>query len=108
MRHWHLLALTSMLSMDQKAFFESLEQTTPPMGLHEVASALWYDRKGDWHKAHSLVDGLEGSDAAWVHAYLHRKEGDLWSADYWYRRAGKKRPDLTLEKEWTELVNALL
>jgi hypothetical protein len=66
--------------------------------------ALWYDGKGDWKSAHDLVDHLSGKNAARVHAYLHRKEGDLWNADYWYGKAGEKRPLLSLDKEWRELV----
>jgi hypothetical protein len=66
--------------------------------------ALWYDGKGEWKKAHDQVDHLSGKTAARVHAYLHRKEGDLWNADYWYSKAGEKRPNQTLEEEWQDLV----
>ncbi|MFM6937266.1 MAG: hypothetical protein ACKOXH_06220 [Aquirufa sp.] len=69
-----------------------------------VLASLWYDAQGDWDQAHAQVDHLSGRDAAWVHAYLHRKEGDLWNADYWYARAQKKRPSCTLEAEWESLV----
>lgn len=70
--------------------------------------ALWYDGKGDWKKAHDQVDHLSGKSAARVHAYLHRKEGDLWNADYWYSKAGEKRPIISLEEEWGELVERFL
>ena len=66
--------------------------------------ALWYDGKGDWKSAHNQVDHLWGKNSARVHAYLHRKEGDLWNADYWYSKAGEKRPSVNLEEEWRELV----
>jgi hypothetical protein len=66
--------------------------------------ALWYDGKGDWKSAHDQVDHLSGKNTTRVHAYLHRKEGDLWNADYWYAKAGEKRPSLSLEEEWRELV----
>jgi hypothetical protein len=66
--------------------------------------ALWYDGKGDWNKAHDQVDQLPGKSAARIHAYLHRKEGDLWNADYWYKRAGEIRPSVNLEEEWLELL----
>jgi hypothetical protein len=66
--------------------------------------SLWYDGKGNWEKSHDQVDQLSGKNAARIHAYLHRKEGDQWNADYWYRRAGEKRPDITLEEEWIFLV----
>ncbi len=66
--------------------------------------ALWWDGHEEWHRAHDLVDGPPSQSAAWVHAYLHRKEGDIWNADYWYRRAGKKRPNCSLYSEWLDLV----
>ena len=66
--------------------------------------ALWYDGQGNWNSAHELVDQLGGEKAAWIHAYLHRKEGDMWNADYWYRRAHKSRPNISLEEEWEQLV----
>ncbi len=66
--------------------------------------ALWYDGNGDWERAHEQVDSLGGKSAARIHAYLHRKEGDLWNADYWYGRAGVKRPDMTLDEEWKMLL----
>ena len=75
-------------------------QTHWPIELH----ALWLDGKGFWEKAHDLIDQLPGKSAARVHAYLHRKEGDQWNADYWYRKAGETRPSLTLDQEWEELV----
>lgn len=67
--------------------------------------ALWYDGKGDWKLAHDQVDHLSGKNPARIHAYLHRKEGDLWNADYWYSKAGEKRPNQTLEAEWEDLVD---
>ena len=70
--------------------------------------SLWYDGKGDWKAAHDQVDQLPGKPAARVHAYLHRKEGDQWNADYWYRRAGENRPNLSLDEEWEELVRRYL
>lgn len=65
---------------------ESLSADNPPAHFSAILKSLWYDAKGDWEKAHDQVDQLGGLDAAWVHAYLHRKEGDLWNADYWYAR----------------------
>ena len=80
----------------------------PPSGISVYAEALWYDAKGAWEKAHTLIQDLPDRNAAWIHAYLHRKEGDIWNADYWYNRAGKKRPDLTLNEEWEQIANAFL
>ena len=82
------------------SFTESLSLATPPEHFSVHLKSLWHDKKGDWQKAHDLVDSLPGVEAAWIHAYLHRKEGDSWNADYWYARAKKVRPLLTLEKEW--------
>ena len=65
--------------------------------------ALYYDKEGDWQKAHNLVDGRSGNSAAHIHAYLHRKEGDQWNAEYWYRRAGKTVFIGSLESEWEAL-----
>jgi hypothetical protein len=87
-----------------ESFKESLTLSSPPSPFTAVLKSLWFDAKGDWKKAHDLVDGLPGSHAAWVHAYLHRKEGDVWNADYWYARAKKTRPSYSLEEEWANLV----
>jgi hypothetical protein len=85
----------------------SLASEFPPEGLPTPLRALWWDGKGDWALAHSLVDELETPDGMAVHAYLHRKEGAASNADYWYERAGRgfKRP--TLEAEWEALVEGL-
>jgi len=94
--------------MDLKNFKSSLSSSQPPQDVSVLLQALWHDAKEDWHKAHHLVDELEESKAYWVHAYLHRKEGDASNANYWYRRAGKKMPDYSLQKEWEEIVSELL
>lgn len=79
-----------------------------PAGLPLHLQALWYDGKGDWKKAHDLIDQLNDKASAHVHAYLHRKEGDIWNADYWYSRAGQKRPAVSLDEEWEQLVTLYL
>jgi hypothetical protein len=89
-------------------FKQSLSQDIPPASLSIYLKALWYDAKGDWQTAHAQVDHMNDETASWVHAYLHRKEGDQWNADYWYRRAGKKRPAFNLEEEWLLIVTAIL
>lgn len=94
--------------MDYQLFSESIAEAVLPAGLSVYLQSLWYDAKGDWHKAHALVDSLNDSTACWVHAYLHRKEGDLGNADYWYRRAAKTRPSVSLQQEWETIVKALL
>jgi hypothetical protein len=95
--------------MNALELIESLEAgNEPPEDLPAPVAALWHDRKGNWERAHEIVQDLHDSDAAWVHAYLHRREGDLGNARYWYRRAG--RPEFTgeLDAEWHQIVSALL
>ena len=70
--------------------------------------ALEIERNGDWDEAHRIVQEIDTPEAAWVHAYLHREEGVLWNADYWYRRAGRSRPEISLEAEWEALVREML
>jgi len=93
--------------MEFATFQQSIKDEMPPVGVSVYLEAMWYDAHGNWNKAHSLVDHLEDATASWVHAYLHRKEGDTWNADYWYRKAGKKRPDISLQQEWELIVKAL-
>lgn len=73
-----------------------------------VLLALWFDARGDWAQAHRIAQDVEGVDGAWVHAYLHRKEGDTWNAGYWYRRAGRPEAQGGLRAEWEQIVEALL
>ena len=89
--------------------FKSSLSAEQPRGEFAVQlKSLWYDAKGNWHQAHTQVDQLNDQASAWVHAYLHRKEGDIWNADYWYSKAGKKRPELSLDEEWEQLVHQFL
>ncbi|MCL6258179.1 hypothetical protein M3O96_03720 [Aquiflexum sp. TKW24L] len=89
-------------------FKSSFSNEKPPGGIGTQLEALWYDGKGDWKSAHDRADGPSDKLSARVHAYLHRKEGDIWNADYWYRRAGEVRPDISLEKEWEQLTKRIL
>ena len=70
--------------------------------------ALWHDYQDNWHQSHSLIDSARDKDSAWVHAYLHRKEGDLGNARYWYRRSGKPESKLSLSQERQQLTQTLL
>jgi len=79
----------------------------PPAELTAPLAALWWDAKGDWAKAHGLVDELETPEGMAVHAYLHRKEGEAWNADYWYERAGRRFHRAALDEEWEALVEGL-
>jgi hypothetical protein len=94
--------------MKPEEFRASLSQEEPPGGLPVTLAALWWDAKGDWARAHALVDELETPDGMAVHAYLHRKEGEAWNADYWYKRAGRRFYREKLEDEWEALVEGLL
>ena len=89
-------------------FKASLNQGQPDSSLSVQLKSLWYDVIGDWQKAHAQVDHLDDKESAWVHAYLQRKEGDMGNADYWYCRAGKVRPAISLEQEWETLVEYFL
>ena len=93
--------------MDANAFRATLSAGAPPAEAPPTVAALWWDAKGDWARAHALVDELETRDGMAVHAYLHRKEGAASNADYWYARAGRQFQRPTLEAEWEALVDAL-
>lgn len=93
--------------MNTAEFRESLRSAEPPAGLPPTLAALWWDAKGDWARAHGLVDDLETTDAMAVHAYLHRKEGADGNAEYWYDRAGKDFYRPSLQAEWEALVAGL-
>jgi hypothetical protein len=89
-------------------FEASLTANAPPAGASDVLAALWHEGRGDWTRAHEIAQDLETADAAWVHAYLHRREGDQSNAAYWYRRAGKPVARGDLVDEWRAIVEALL
>jgi len=89
-------------------FTASLRNDRPDDDLSVHLKALWYDKKGDWQQAHHQVDHLNDLASAHIHAYLHRKEGDIWNADYWYKRAQQKRPEISLDEEWAQLLRLFL
>ena len=89
-------------------FRASLSGTAPASTLAPPLAGLWWAAKGDWDKAHKIVQDEDSREAAWVHAYLHRVEGDLGNAGYWYRRAGKPAATDSLEAEWERIVSALI
>lgn len=84
------------------------DSEVPERAWADALQALFWDRKGDWEKAHVQVLGKKIPEAAWVHGYLHRKEGDLGNAEFWYTRAGKRAPNGDLAEEWEEISKALL
>jgi hypothetical protein len=93
--------------MTAAAFKASLAQPKPPAGLSPALTALWWAGKNDWDKAHALVMSEHGADCAWVHAYLHRVEGDLDNARYWYRQARRVPATGELALEWAAIAAAL-
>lgn len=94
--------------MTLDVFKQSLAEPAPPPGLTPALEALWFDAKGDWETAHARAQEDEGRAGAWVHAYLHRKEGDASNAAYWYRRANQPVAAGPLETEWADVARALL
>jgi hypothetical protein len=95
--------------MNYEEFIDSLQQDRCPDQLEPCLQALWYEATDDWHMAHEIVQQMDDSMAARIHAYLHRKEGDDWNAKYWHRQAGTTYPEhLTLEQEWQSLVRMLI
>jgi hypothetical protein len=89
-------------------FRSSLKETAPPAGLAPALQALWHDGHGDWNAAHEVAQDVPDPDGAWVHAYLHRKEGDASNAAYWYRRAAQPICRESLDAEWATIVSAFL
>src|SRR5882724_845303 len=89
-------------------FRESISSLASPVDAPPPLAALWWAAKGEWEKAHTIVMNDESAEAAWVHAYLHRVEGDLPNAGYWYRAAGRSVEKGPLETEWSTIVAALL
>ena len=94
--------------MTRAEFEASLSEAQPPDGISLQLQSLWWIGKNKWDHAHGLVDAAPGSDNAWVHAHLHRIEGDEWNANYWYRRAGRTKPDYGLSKERDVLLTHFL
>ena len=90
--------------MDLAEFKQSVIENNQPADLGHFLLALWFDGVGDWESAHNIVQDIPGAEASWVHAYLHRKEGDNWNAGYWYRRANKKPSAKIVSDEWEDLV----
>lgn len=96
------------MPMDLDAFKASTEAAEPPAGLSSALLALWWDRKGDWEKAHATAQSDHSRDGSWVHGYLHRVEGDLDNASYWYGQSGRKRSENPLDEEWDKIAATLL
>jgi len=95
--------------MEMKEFLESIQDNSlPPAHLKLELQALWWLKKGCWDRAHDLVQRISGTGVDWVHAHLHRVEGDLENADYWYHRVGKNVSEDSFHDEWLEITADLL
>lgn len=94
--------------MTYEEFVASTDQSEPSPTCSAPLKALWYDAIDDWERAHDIAQDIESPEGSWIHAYLHRKEGDLSNARYWYRLAGKKEWIGSLEDEWEHMVKLLL
>ena len=94
--------------MTFQEFKSTLGDAQPPSKVSNILKALWHDGKGDWEASHNIAQDIHTTDGSWIHAYLHRKEGDLGNASYWYHRAGKPMPSVSLEEEWKALVTNFL
>jgi hypothetical protein len=94
--------------MSPDEFKRSVGEAKPPAGLSPALAALWWAAKDDWQRAHRLVMNESDADCAWVHAYLHREEGDLDNARYWYRQARREPAQGELGAEWAAIAAALL
>jgi len=94
--------------MTLEEFKLSLTFEVPPDTLVPLLKALWYDAKGKWEKAHEISQSVHTARGSWVHAYLHRKEGDLSNASYWYAKAGRDLPLLSIQDEWDKIAMVLL
>lgn len=94
--------------LDLANFRDSVRESAPPPGISAALTALWWAAKGEWDRAHVITQDDDGADASWVHAYLHRVEGDLGNARYWYARARRAEATGPLEAEWEAMVAALL
>jgi hypothetical protein len=104
-----------LFQMELKMTAEELSESaatndTPPEGISLASKALWHARAGDWDAAHDLCQDVSGAAGSWIHAWLHRQEGDLGNASYWYSRAGRSMPDknVSLEEEWMTIARELV
>jgi hypothetical protein len=94
--------------MNFQEFKSSLNNESPPKNISELLAALWYDAKGNWNEAHNIAQSIADKNGSLIHAYLHRKEGDDSNASYWYSKAGKSFPSVSLEDEWEKIVNEFI
>jgi hypothetical protein len=103
-----VLHCTVEMTMTLDEFRRTVGDDRPPAALAAALVALWHDAKGDWERAHETAQAIDDAAGSWVHAYLHRKEGDPGNAAYWYRRAGQRAATGALDAEWERIAAALL
>lgn len=94
--------------MTLQDFKSTIAAGTEPARVSIALKAMWYDASGNWDRAHDIAQEIHGADGSWIHAYLHRKEGDQSNAAYWYQRAGRPVCRTSLDEEWDEIATALL
>lgn len=94
--------------MTLQEFTTSLELAQPPENISDILKALWYAGKNNWDAAHDTAQEIKTKDGSWIHAYLHRVEGDLGNASYWYRLASKPVPSISLKEELKEITRSFL
>ncbi len=91
-----------------KEFLQTLSEDTPIVDWPEALNSLWYDAKGNWEASHDIAQEMHNTMGSWIHAYLHRREGDEFNAGYWYRQAGRPFPNTTLAAEHQEMVESVI
>ena len=97
-----------MRPMNFTQFLETLENDQPEHDWPDGLMAMWFDAVGDWEASHNIAQEMSSALGRWIHAYLHRKEGDEWNAGYWYRRANKTFPKCSLEDELEAIVCSII
>ena len=97
-----------MKLLNYNEFQNTLDSEFPHKDWSEALKSLWHEAKGDWEASHSIAQDIPSEVGNWIHAYLHRKEGDEWNAGYWYRQAKRPFPTLTLEEEFKEILEYVL
>ena len=90
-----------------QVFEDTLTSDTPPEFWPEALQALWWDAKGHWENSHNIAQEIHSNLGNWIHAYLHRKEGDDWNAGYWYSRAQKEFPKMSLDDEFKTIIDSI-
>ena len=97
-----------MLPKTYTEFEQTLSRPEPPITWPNALRALWFEAKGDWESSHDIAQDMHNELGSWMHAYLHRKEGDRFNAGYWYRQARRNYPEISLDAELREMVRFVL